>query len=583
MGQPPRGTVLTKRLDPDVAVEAMRAAGVEPLEPYPGSSKKWHCRCLTCGREVWPRHTSVHRGQGGCRYCAAVKRGKTQTLDARRAIQEMRAVGLEPLEAYRASKDRWRCLCRTCGQEVVTSHSSVKQGHDGCRRCAMAVSALRRRRSNAAHAVLLMQGAGLEPLEEYPGTTQMWRCLCLGCGREVSPTHDHVKQSGRGCKHCSLKTRGLEHRIDPEEAASLMRAAGLEPLEPYPTIHTSWLCRCRSCHRKVDPSLNSVKRGARCRFCSGTAVDPDEAVEVMRTAGVEPLEPYPGANAPWLCECLTCGRHPRPRYGGVRQGRGACGYCAGKLVDASEAIEIMRDSGFRPLVAYPGSLDPWRSECLKCGRESTPRFASVKAQGTRCAYCQGARVDPTEAAEFMRGAGLDPLEPYPGASTPWSCRCLKCGRTVRPVIGTIRAGGGCKFCATRGLDFDAPALLYLVTHDEFQAHKVGIGSPNGRRLATHHRYGWRTYRVMYFETGHEAYEIESATLRWLRLELRLPPALTMREMPQMGFTETVYSSDISLEELWFGVRQVMAEHRSQGRFLSQPNVKSSTASSDNAP
>lgn len=362
-----------------------------------------------------------------------MKRAKTQTLDASRAIQETRAVGLEPLEAYKASKARWRCLC-------------------------------------------------------------------LGCGREVSPTHDHVKQSGRGCKHCSLKTRGLEHRIDPEAAVSLMRAAGLEPLEPYPAIHTPWLCRCRSCHRMVDPSLNSVKRGARCRFCSGAAVDPDEAVDVMRTAGVEPLEPYPGANAPWLCECLACGRHPRPRYGGVRRGRGACGYCAGKLVDAGEAIEIMRDSGFKPLVTYPGSLDPWRSECLKCGRESTPRFASVKAQGTRCTYCQGARVDPTEAAEFMRDAGLDPLGPYPGASTPWSCRCLECG----PVIGTIRAGGGCKFCATRGLDFDAPALLYLVTHDEFQAHKVGIGSPKGRRLATHHRYGWRTYQTMHFETGHEA-------------------------------------------------------------------------------
>lgn len=53
--------------------------------------------------------------------------------------------------------------------------------------------------------------------------------------------------------------------------------------------------------------------------------------------------------------------------------------------------------------------------------------------------------------------------------------------------------------------------------------------------------------------------MESATLRWLRLELGLPQALTARDMPQMGLTETVYASDISPNELWSGVRRLVAE------------------------
>jgi len=542
----------------------MLAAGVKPLEPYPGSAKKWRCQCLTCGREVTPRHTSVQRGQGGCRYCANDRTAATQRLSAVTAVQEMRAAGLEPMEPYRNSRSPWRCLCSECGQETVTTHNSVKQGHAGCRPCAILKSGERRRVSNAADAVLLMQGVGLEPLEPYPGTTKKWRCLCLNCGKEVLPTHDQVQQSGRGCRHCSLKVRGLTHRVEEGQAVALMMSAGLEPIEPYPTIHVPWLCRCRQCHRLVDPSLSSVKRGARCRFCSGVAVDPEEAAEVMRAAGVEPIEPYPGAHSPWLCLCLTCGRHPRPRYSGVRSGRGACGYCAGKLVNEDEAVEVMRESGFRPLTTYHGSLRPWPSECLKCGRESTPWFASVKAQGTRCAYCQGIRLDPAEAEEIMRCAGLLPLVPYPGANVPWLCRCAQCNREVRPVLGSVRAGSGCRYCATRGLDLNAPAILYLITHDELQAHKVGVGSPTGRRLTTHHRRGWRTCRVMHFPSGQQAYEVEAATLRWLRLELGLPPALTARDMPQMGFTETVYASDISLEDLWLGVREVVAQ---SGRAL----------------
>lgn len=67
------------RFDHDTAAAFMRAAGLEPLVPYPGKSNvPWLCRCLTCGAEVSPRLHSIRAGQGGCRRCADRRTGQRQ-------------------------------------------------------------------------------------------------------------------------------------------------------------------------------------------------------------------------------------------------------------------------------------------------------------------------------------------------------------------------------------------------------------------------------------------------------------------------------------------------------------------------
>jgi hypothetical protein len=43
-------------IDPKAAETEMRAAGYEPLVPYPGrSNDAWPCRCIKCGHEGRPR------------------------------------------------------------------------------------------------------------------------------------------------------------------------------------------------------------------------------------------------------------------------------------------------------------------------------------------------------------------------------------------------------------------------------------------------------------------------------------------------------------------------------------------------
>ncbi len=408
----------------------------------------------------------------------------------------------------------------------------------------------------------LMRAAGLQPLEPYPGTVTPWRCQCLTCGAEVTPTHDRVKQTGRGCAPCAYKRRGIRRRVDSDQAVALMRTAGFEPLEPYPLADAPWACRCTQCGHTVRPTYNSVRQGTGCGFCSGKAVDPEEAAEVMRAAGLEPLEPYRTGKTPWLCHCVKCGRNPRPTYSHVLSRGTGCGYCGGKLVDADEAVEIMRECGFEPLVPYPGSLSRWPSRCTTCGRKVSPWFASVKSQGTRCRYCQRNSVDPDEAAALLRSRGLEPLVEYPGAGTPWPCKCIKCGKTVTPTYGTVRVGGGCKFCATKGINLNAPCLVYLVTHEALNAHKVGIGSPSGYRLEMHQRQGWQVYRTLMLDTGEAAFDVESAVLQWLRSDLGIPAFLTKDNMPQRGESETMCAEDIALPKVW---AKVLYEARKQQR------------------
>jgi hypothetical protein len=153
----------------------------------------------------------------------------------------------------------------------------------------------------------------------------------------------------------------------------------------------------------------------------------------------------------------------------------------------------------------------------------------------------------------MVAANLEPLVEYPGAAIPWESRCLKCQRIVTPRYSQLAYGiGGCKFCASHGYDFTRPGLLYLITHDEFLSHKIGITNVDSKevRLEKHINQGWRVYKKKIFEDGNQAYEIEQVTLDWLRSDLGMPICLSTKQMPQGGYTETVDASEIGLVTIW---------------------------------
>ena len=404
-----------------------------------------------------------------------------------------------------------------------------------------------------------MRAAGLEPLEQYPGRHTPWRCQCVKCEKGVTPTLRRIRSGYDGCKYCSRDAKSKKLRGDAGEAVADMLAAGLEPLEDYQNALTPWRCQWVTWGKEVSPTLSSIRSGSGgCKYCTRRVVDPEEAVADMRAAGLEPLDDYPGSNAPWRCRCLTCNKEVFPRLGGIRSGQGGCKYCsvvrgARKLRgDAGEAVADMRAAGLEPLEQYQGRHTPWRCQCLTCGKEVSPMLGSIRSGRGGCKYCTRRVVDPVEALEFIQAAGLKPLEQYPGASKPWRCQCLTCGKEVSPITSSIRNGGGCKYCAVGGLDWAAPTLVYLIHHKKFGAYKVGITGVGAKqnRLKGFSALGWEIHKTLEFPTGDDAHKVEQIVLDPYR-EQNFCPYLTPDLMkPLGGHSETIDAEAVDLLELW---------------------------------
>jgi recombinational DNA repair protein (RecF pathway) len=307
------------------AIESMRAAGLEPLGPYLGRQKPWLCRCLTCGNEISPRLDTVLSGQRGCRWCAR------RAVDPAAAAEIMRKAGLEVLSPYPGAGLPWPCRCATCGKEVTPSYNSVRRGHAGCKWCSWRENNGKTQRLNAEVAATYMAEQGLLPLGPYPGSRKPWPCQCTECGTEVAPTYSNIKSGWGGCWTCRGTAQSLKQRRPESIAVAAMRAAGVEPVEPFRSSHKPWLGRCLTCGKTVSPTLGSIEAGQRaCKWCAQAAVDPEEAATYMRAAGLEPLVDYPGRHTPWSCHCLGCSRTVAPRYGSIRAGQGGCRQCGGR-------------------------------------------------------------------------------------------------------------------------------------------------------------------------------------------------------------------------------------------------------------
>ncbi len=482
----------------------------------------------------------------------------------------MLAAGLKPLTPYPGRMNLpWSCLCLTCGDGTKPRLGHVLQGGRGCRRCGNADGAASNRVPED-EAVAEMLATGLQPLVPYPGAMSPWSCKCLDCAEEVRPRLASIRRGHRGCRNCAEVARAAARRLPEDDAVAVMIAAGYEPLVPYPGAGNRWPSRCLTCGDEITPRLSHVRRGeGGCQRCGNAAsvatrrTPEDEAVAVMIAAGLRPAVPYPGSQFPWPCRCLACGDEVRPRLSTIRRGQGGCRRCgyaasaAASRIPASEAVAFMLAANLQPLDPYPGSQVPWLCQCLVCDQNVTPALSTIR-RGGGCKRCADAalaiarRTPEVEAAAFMLAANLQPLVPYPGSQVPWLCQCLVCEQNVTPALSAVRQGGGCRCCAERAFDFVGPASVYLITHQSFRSHKIGVTGARARndRLAEHARHGWRLFQQVRLSSGEQAYKVEQAILRRMRTEFGFGSHLSADEMPQGGWTETVSAGCITLNELW---------------------------------
>jgi hypothetical protein len=343
--------------------------------------------------------------------------------------------------------------------------------------------------------------------------------------------------------------------VPAHKAEEIMRNAKLEPLEPYPGGKKHWRSKCLRCGREVTPKYSDIKNGdGGCKYCGGHYVEPETAFNFMVFKGVTPQEPYVHNAKKWHCICNTCKRSVYPTWNAVQSGNNPCGYCSRKLVDPTEALEAMKIRGAIPQEKYPGARARWHCICVKCERDIYPDYSSVVNQKqSACAYCAGKKVDAKSAFALMIAADLTPLEDYESAKKPWKCVCNKCNKIVTPTYTSIRIGqGGCRYCTNKGLDYNEPAYLYLMTNENLSAHKVGVANHKTRvnRVSEHQKNGWKIYEALDCLDGDSAFQLEQRVLIWLREERKLPIFLNKHQMPQGGYTETVDASEIGLVTIW---------------------------------
>jgi hypothetical protein len=491
---------MPNKLDPELAKKVMLAANLEPMEPYKSALEKWKCKCLVCGSIVFPKYSTIQSGRGGCRTCSNIAKHERYKLSQADVDARLLEKGLRALENYFNSDTAFNCECLKCGHIQSVKFSYINKVH-GCSKCGQQIGA-QKNRMPEDKAKQKMLAADLEPLVPYVNSSTKWKSKCLRCGRIVHPTFADVTQGKRGCKFCGYKSSSEIRRTPESEAIESFRKAGLEPLTPYVNNSTKWKSRCLKCGKTSSPTLGSLKhQKSGCRHCAKNApVDANFAKKVMLKSKLEPLEPFTGASAKWKCKCLRCGRTVNPSFSKVQSGQSGCRSCG---------YEIMATKN---------------------------------------------RFPEDEAVKIMLEAQLKPLVPYPGDAIKWKSECLKCGKTVYPTLTNIKQkNGGCLYCASKGIDFNRPSYLYFLHHEEFGAHKVGIGNSGDRkndRIRRFQKFGWKLYKKWDFESGAEAHHFEQKILRYLRKDLGMPAYLTLDLMKETGgHSETLDANEISFLKL----------------------------------
>ena len=440
---------MSPRTDPEEAAAIMRAAGVEPIDDFPGVKVPWRCECMRCHHEVTPRLSTVTKGHGACAYCAGKR---VHPGDAEAA---MLCVNVKPLEPFVSSKHKWPCRCLVCDELVFPRYNSVQRGKGACEYCA-ARTIGHKLRVPEEQAIEEMRAAGVEPDGPYPGIQAPWPGTCLRCGEPCAPRLLSIRNGQGGCRACGFRASG-----EAQRGVSKWRG----------------------------PVRSGVHETTR-----------------MLAAGLWPLVPFPGVEAPWPCVCVRCGERVAPRFKGIARGQGGCRACGYKAARQAQLLD-----------------------------EDTARAG-------------------------MLAAGLDPQDPYVRSGDPWRCKCLECGEIVTPSYNSVQQGKvGCRWCSSQSFS-GIPALLYLIYSDEFSSVKVGISRARSRRILRWEQRGWDVIRVWAFDEGSVAQRIERAVLRYWRDGLDAPLGVTQADVGNLdGHTETAPLWAIDLDETVAIIERLIAE------------------------
>jgi hypothetical protein len=173
-----------------------------------------------------------------------------------------------------------------CGEQILPTLMSAER-QSPCKYCARRQLSEKWRAEMRPKALAQFEKSGFEPVGEFKGSTRPWKAKCLKCG-QTSPPIPKDLAAGNGCKWCAPNSpwtpQRLKKLLEPGKRAASGEFAGAS---------AAILMRCDRCRAegRVKPKLLLGSKGC-CNRCKPAAEwTSDKAIQVMRAAGMEPLEP----------------------------------------------------------------------------------------------------------------------------------------------------------------------------------------------------------------------------------------------------------------------------------------------------
>jgi len=388
------------------------------------------------------------------------------------AKEMLLAAGLKPLEEYKGSKVRIKCLHIRCGNICYPMLEKVKIGQIGCKPCRYEkVSKSLRLSERDARNVMIQ--AGYKPLEPYTNALTKWKCKHIPCGTIVYPLLNQIQQGSGGCSSCGHVTTGLKRRNSADAVADVLKAKQFILIGKYLGADKKLRVRCEVCGNEIDAIFAVISRdtGRGCKPCAVNEsrlryrMDLQEVRSRLDSSNMKLLGEYVNSNTPVACKCLKCGVVRNIRISVLLKGSG-CRPCAlaaaGKKRRTSEftALEAMRKIGkVEPLEPYQNQNARWKSRCLTCGSIVYPRLGSITGRkGLGCEDCAnklrgiGKRVPQAKAFALFIRNDLIPLpdQNYVDAESRIDC-IHSCGKKVNTSYRLVRANmskkmGSCRPC-----------------------------------------------------------------------------------------------------------------------------------------
>ncbi|SET81696.1 hypothetical protein SAMN05421811_104249 [Nonomuraea wenchangensis] len=189
-----------------------------------------------------------------------------------------------------------------------------------------------------------IRAKGWIPTVPFPGADKPWPGYCATCKKPGKPKYGNVCSPGSKqgpCRPCS----GSEKKTE-EEARAVMAIRGLTPKVPYPGNRVPWESTCGNCGGTTSPTLSSVRKAIKqgqpkcCDTCRRNGpIGPEQAVDLLRLAGAEPLVPYSKVKTPWRARCLNenCRAEIKPTLDNIKHaGTGACLNCGAFGIKADD-------------------------------------------------------------------------------------------------------------------------------------------------------------------------------------------------------------------------------------------------------